>query len=133
MSQFEKAVILIMESFARLAIKASRFGVHSTYQVGAVIVAKNRVLATGFNHQTKTHPMIRSVDPHKTLHAEIHALIRCGRGCLTGATVIVYRETRSGTMAMAKPCPACQKLLKDHGVSSMVYSTPNGWMTEEIF
>jgi len=121
-----------MESFIRLAIRAAKRGIHEEYPVGAVIVDKNRVVSTGFNNQHKTHPMIKAIDPHRTLHAEIHAIIRSGRCELQDATVIVYRQSKTGKMAMAKPCPTCQALLKEHGVSRMIYSTPEGWAREKI-
>jgi deoxycytidylate deaminase len=121
-----------MDSFGRLAKKAAKLGRHSKHRVGAVIIDKNRVISTGFNDQSKTHPMVRAIDPFKTLHAEIHALIRSGEYELRGATVIVYRELKTGEMAMARPCSICQKLLKERGVTRMIYSSPTGWQKEDI-
>ena len=46
----------------------------------------------------------------------------------------VYREHKNGVKALARPCPACQKMIKDMGIKEVWFTTENGfgyeWMED---
>lgn len=86
-------------------------------KVGAVI-RKGNVTITGHN-QKKTHPVFNSRG--YTLHAEAHALIRAGEEA-RGAECYVYRATRNGNPALAKPCAQCLAWLIEAGVKRIYYT-----------
>ena len=53
----------------------------------------------------------------------IHAEARLSRKLDVGATVWVARMSCNGHLAMAKPCPRCEKALRLRGVRRVIYST----------
>ena len=46
--------------------------------------------------------------------------------------IYVYRETKSGKRAMARPCAACTKALKDLGIKKICYTTDDGFCEEKF-
>jgi deoxycytidylate deaminase len=128
-------------AFARSVSNFSDFYIDKTSKhVGCIIVYKNRVMAVGWN-TSKEHPLQKeynkqrnfNVDSCKnSLHAEIYALIRCADINIdwSRASIFIYRELASGIMAMAKPCSACTKAIKDRGIKSIFYTTENGYEGE---
>ena len=108
-----------------LAKRASERSDHEIFRLGAVIFNKNRILSVGFNHKFKTHPIIQTLggDFHKTLHAEIHAIIQVkNKAILRGSSIFVYRSNKDGFLAIAKPCPCCQKIIKHYGIKDIIYT-----------
>lgn len=97
------------------------------HKLGAVIVNKNKIVGLGFNKPSKTHP--KSTHPHKTVHAELDAVLDTERQHLEGSTIYIYREHKDGNPAEAKPCNHCQKLIKLVGIKK-VYYTSNGQYKE---
>lgn len=102
----------------RLSYKSN----HHKVQMGCVIVDKNRVIGLGIN-QMKTNP--KSPYPYKTTHCEFDAVLDCERRSIKGASIYIYRENKSGTLANAKPCRYCEYLLRRVGIKR-VYFTNNG-------
>jgi deoxycytidylate deaminase len=70
----------------------------------------------------KSHP--KTLDPWKTIHAEFHALIGLSKGDSKGCVAYVYRETKDGKPANAKPCRTCEKALKLAGIKKVYYTLP---------
>jgi len=110
--------------------------------VGCVIVYKNKVISAGWNI-SKEHPLQKeynkernfNVDSCKnSLHAEIYALIRCIYTDIdwSKVSIFIYRELANGNVAMARPCNACTKAIKDRGIKSVFYTTENGY-AKEVF
>ena len=93
-------------------------------KIGAVLVSKHQIVSVGFNKMTKTHPKMSKLSEHKRIHAELDALIGVDASATKGSTVYIYRETRRGGVALSKPCPHCQVLLKEAGVKTVYYSDP---------
>jgi tRNA(Arg) A34 adenosine deaminase TadA len=90
------------------------------HRVVAGIFHKNKLISLGFN-QKKTHP--RQVLSQKNfnekrqfLHAEIHALIQAQKYQLKNLSMYVYRQTRNGVPALARPCAGCFAALASAGV-----------------
>ena len=89
------------------------------YQLAALIVRKNRVLAVGYNNP-KTHPLAKT--KMKQLHAECSAIIKCNPIDLYGSEIVVVRARRDGKVGMARPCMACARLIKQTGLKRVHYT-----------
>ena len=50
----------------------------------------------------------------------------------TPNSLYVYREYANGNKAMARPCPACMKYIKEFGIKHICYSTADGIAEERI-
>jgi tRNA(Arg) A34 adenosine deaminase TadA len=108
-----------MEGFLKIAHRESRRGDHKQYYFGAVIARRGSILGVGHNTM-KTHPLM---GPLKRTHAEIAALIRTRPIDIVGATVYVVRTNRNGKIGMARPCPICRTILKQHGITEAQFTT----------
>lgn len=108
-----------LPSFLRLARNISK---HSTFKirVGAVLVNNGHPISIGFN-KIKYCSRYSHLQ-EQSLHAEMVCLKTSGKEYIEKSTIYVYRETKNGP-ALAKPCKACQKMLKEFGVKRMIYST----------
>ncbi len=107
----------------------------SKKQVGAILLNRNKVVATATNIETKTHPIqarfAERVGLHEKifLHAEIAALVKCREEC---DTIVVARlgGHNHDELRMAKPCPVCALALKEAGIDKVHYTTNNGFLYE---
>ncbi len=116
--------------FLQLAKELSQMSTHSDHKHGCVIVYKNRVIGKGYN-KASTHP--KSTHRFNNLHAEMAALFSIKndynylpRKCI----MYVYRQHKNGSPALSKPCPSCTKLIKLNRLSTVVYTTEDGWVVE---
>jgi len=88
-------------------------------EITAVIYDKRgRVISIGYNSYVKTHPM-QAFYAKKTgnesrvfLHAEMDAIIKAGSRIQQAYKISIFRYTRDGKPACAKPCAVCQEALK---------------------
>jgi len=99
------------------AKKQSAFS-KSRFRLGAVLTKRKKILGKGFNSR-KTHPVFGS-GKFYSLHAETHALYKAilSGYDVQGSTVYVYRSNFN----LAKPCEDCEKTLREHGISKVVYT-----------
>lgn len=104
----------------RLACIARLHSNHK-YQMGAVIFQK-RPVAVGFNYQ-KTHPIFSDGEKFWSIHAEMNCLLH-RESDIYGGHIYVYRETRNGLPAMAKPCKNCMVNIIEAGISRIYYTVP---------
>ena len=109
--------------FFRLAKSASTHSNHR-YQMGCAISVHGKAVSVGFNF-CKTHPQHTTAE-RPSIHAEVSAVIHAQCN-ISGGTAWVYRETRNGKLAMAKPCERCQMILQEAGIKKVFYTTTNGW------
>lgn len=93
--------------------------------MGAVIVAGNRLISSGWNIN-KSHPKQKVYfNPKREIHAELSALLRCPENLLVGSTLYIVRKDRtvnSRVVLLAKPCPVCYEAIVDAGIEKVVYS-----------
>jgi dCMP deaminase len=115
-------------SFFRLARQLAKYSHHPDYQFGAVVVKGSRVVSVGCN-KYKTHPKAKS--EFNRIHAELGAILNA-KTDLTGATIYVYRETRHGIPALARPCKHCQAVIKAAGIKKMYYSGEGEYCYEHV-
>jgi deoxycytidylate deaminase len=113
-------------------------------QLGAVIVLRNEIIATGYN-RCKTHPLQayysalagrpQAIFPH----AEISALDKLTKQKWESnqyandfhlMKVYIFRETQHG-LGMSKPCEICTLALKDFRIKHIFYTSESGYVYEE--
>lgn len=116
-------------NYMSLALSMARKSV-SRYRLGAVVVKGRKVVSTGYNQMSKTHPMMqrfnRDTEYLPRIHAEIHSCLGVPAGDLNGADVYVGRIFKNGNPALAKPCIICERFLRSVGVDKVYYSTDTG-------
>lgn len=109
------------------------------HHLGAVVIYRGGLLATGYN-STKTSPVQKQYNrargydveascAYNTVHAEVACLskIRYLDIDFSKASIYIYREHKNGTKALARPCPACRKMIKDMGIKEVWFTTEDGY------
>lgn len=96
----------------RRAMKLAEKASHTFAFHGVIVTKGGAVKAMGYNH-------------HR-IHAEINALKQLWPSERKGTRVLSIRVSRTGTLAMAKPCPACMEFMREHGIKQVWYSTSEG-------
>lgn len=82
---------------------------------------KGRILAAGRNNYHKTHPLQAraalavGLDQKIYLHAEIDALVKV-KDWSKAHRIVVTRFNKHGQPALAKPCPICQRVIRQAGI-----------------
>jgi tRNA(Arg) A34 adenosine deaminase TadA len=121
---------MISDNLYDLAIETAKSS-PSKKQVGAILLNKNRVVATATNLESKSHPLQArfaervGLGEKIYLHAEIAALVKCREEC---DTIIVARVNPQHKLRMAKPCPICSLALEEAGISNIHYTTNDGFL-----
>jgi tRNA(Arg) A34 adenosine deaminase TadA len=90
-------------------------------RLGAVVVKKGLIVGVGHN---KVHS---TGNPREGRHAELEALNNTKARHRVNSVVYVCRLTKNDFLAMAKPCAACQTVMKKMGVKYVYFSVPGGW------
>lgn len=107
--------------------------------IGCVIVKGNKILARGCNVE-KSHPKQKFLNEkcrkfttkNNYIHAELNAIIHSTTYNLSGATCYLYREDGNGQMCCCKPCPACEFVLRQVGITTVYYTDYNKFMKMEL-
>lgn len=109
--------------------------------IGAVAVYADKVLLAKAHNTERTNPTQRHYNryrisrdeiwntPHKS-HAEMEIFrkIRYLDLDFSRVTVYIYREhKKNGTPALARPCAACERALRDLGIKDVYYTTDGGY------
>lgn len=121
---------MISDNFLQLAIDTAKSS-PSKKRVGAVLLKKNKVIATAVNLERKSHPLQAKFAKRVGLwqkiylHSEIHALIKAREDA---DTIVVARVNPQNKLRNAKPCPICALALEEAGVNNIYYSTDVGFM-----
>lgn len=129
-----------IQRYFNMAKNVSELSDYTQFKLGAVIVYKNRIVSAGWNVK-KENPLqkkynhLRGFDVDKyvnSLHAEMYAIIKARDLDINWekASIFIYRQLRDGTKALAKPCPACEKAIKDLGIKNVYYTGKNKYVHE---
>ena len=131
-----KKIDLKFFEVARVVSETSDF---PRIHIGAVIVLKHDIVSVGVNQQ-KTHPIQkhyninrdfeRAESANHFIHAEMDALRKVKYYNLKNAAIYIYRENKSGNLAMSKPCNACMAFIKHLGIQHIFYTGDNGYCYE---
>lgn len=121
---------MLTKGFFQLARAAAMQSDHR-YKVGCVLVKNGKPVSVGFNI-TKTHPQFTDAE-HPSIHAEVKAILNA-RCDLRNATAYVYRETKRGNPALAKPCANCRAYLIEAGIKNVFFtiSSEPYWQEERL-
>jgi deoxycytidylate deaminase len=118
-----------MTRFAEMAADCST---HRNYQVGCAVFLKGKLIALGTNND-KTHPEQFRFGRSVSSHAEFLAIKKLkNKNLLNGATLVVCRKLKDGSLAQSRPCELCMPLLLASGVKRVVYSTAEGYKEERL-
>lgn len=113
---------------------ASMLSDFPTHKLGAVMMLGNKVLAVGYNI-TKTHPIQkkynieRGYNPDVKNNGQVHAEMMCLINTKyldvdwSRVSLYIYREHKDHTTAIAKPCPACEKAIRERGINQVYFTT----------
>lgn len=127
-------------AYFRAAKAVSELSDYPIHQIGCVVVKGHRIVSSGHNHKHKCNPLQAKLDTEKygvacpgKLHAEIMALLPLIRDKvdLKGASIYIYRQHKNGTLAMARPCSICEKVIKELGIKKIFYTIENGYSVEK--
>lgn len=113
-------------------------------RVGCVISYKGTVLAKGFNTD-RTHTAQAKYNKWRykdagnrylpcKLHGEVCALNRIKYLDIDFSKVhiYIYRELRDGTVALARPCAACEAAIRAMGIKHIHYTGKNSYIHEKL-
>lgn len=128
-------------AYFKAAKAISELSDHYRYKVGAVVVMNHRIISSGHNSDSKTHPLQKKYNKYRFTdegehkqHAELSALLPLikARVDLSNATIFTYREHKNNRIAMSRPCKSCLQLIKDLGIKKICYTTEDGYAYEQI-
>ena len=111
------------------AIKESKKSTHHSFQMGAVIVNKGKIMSCGHN-QLKTHPL--SMHKYKQIHAEFHALISFKGESVARYDIYVARVNGNNEYVLAKPCVSCMNMIMTSELNRLYYTTDTGYECIDI-
>jgi deoxycytidylate deaminase len=105
---------------------------HTTF-----IFHKARILSIGYNDYKKLHPYHRlgkyvgyKTNPENyqpCLHSEISAILKLGEEDLSKYSFVNVRIDGKNNLALSKPCPNCERVLRQVGFKRLFYSSENGF------
>ena len=106
-------------------------------KIGCIIVKGNKILARGFNKE-KSHPkqkylngkFRKFVTKHNYIHAELDTILHSSTDNLSGSTCYLYREDGYGNICCCRPCPACEFVLRQVGITTVYYTDNNKFVKE---
>ena len=114
--------------FFDLAKKISKLSNHHHHKIGSVIVRGSKIVSVGTNN-IKTHP--KAPHPHYSLHSEPAAILLAKQD-LMNCEIYVYRETKAGVPAIARPCTYCLPFIREAGLTEMHYSISGTFKSEKL-
>lgn len=126
-------------SFFKAAKAMSELSDFHKAHLGCVVTCGSRIISSGYN-ESKTSPLQKELNalrfskdtPHSN-HSEVKALIPLihrGDVDFNRCNIYVYREHKDGTLALARPCKSCQKLIRDLGIKKIYYTVEDGYAEE---
>ena len=142
-----KSQILATKSPLKKSILHQAFAVamasNAPKKIGAILLKRNRIIASAVNDYTRTHPVQYwaaqnaarifnepQLENKTYLHAELRSLIKAKEDA---DTIVVCRVGGHGgqELRMSRPCRVCEGYIRScSSVVHIHYSTPQGFMYE---
>lgn len=129
------------KSFFDAAKVVSTMSNFDRVHIGCVVTdGRHRIISSASN-SNKTHPLQKqlnrerfNLDTIHSLHAETAALLPLMKENIDFSRVEIYthRNVKDGSLAMARPCASCMRLIKELGIRKIWYTTPDGYACEYI-
>lgn len=137
------------EYFIEVAQVLSKRSTCLRRRYGAVVVKDNVIVSTGYNGSPKgeancidTGQCVRqelNVPPGEryelcvSVHAEQNAIINCDPVKMQGATIYIAGFNADGSIASAKPCLLCNRMIANARIARVVYLDESGlWEKESL-
>lgn len=98
--------------YIRIAYREAAKSRHHQHKLGAVLVKGGKPIAVAHNF---SH-----------VHAEHACLNQAWRSDVDGATMVVVRVRKNGTIGMARPCALCMKRLIQAGIKKVLFTNESG-------
>lgn len=129
--------------FFKAAHDASLMSDYKRIKIGAALVKGTHIVNSACN-SNKTSPIQAKYAHHRycpdcgslpKVHSEtavLSPLIGRPEIDFSQYSIYVYREFKNGEKAMARPCRSCMALIKDLGIKRVFYTTPDGYVEENI-
>lgn len=122
--------------YARTASLNSNFGNHA---LGAAAIYKGQLIALGWNTR-KTHPAQarynsreRGFDGYRfnsTIHAEMMLINKIKYLDINFSKLKVFVWRGKQSPRISKPCPACERALRDLGIKHVFYTGNDSYIEE---
>lgn len=130
--------------FAAIAARKADYKNRAASKIGAVAIYKGSIIAEAWNTE-KTSTLQnkyniyrytnKSMPPKAHCETNLIQKIRwkCGNSLdWNKVEIYLYREYQNGELALCRPCCSCINLLKDYGIKSIYYTTPDGFVEERF-
>ena len=114
-----------MIGLLKKAKEMSEKSTHPHYPMVAFAMKGGNIVEWGTNRYSK-------INFPKTLHCEEALAQKLGRRGETISKVFIFRFKGSGSLGLARPCLRCREALREVGVTRIVFSSDNGFITEKI-
>ena len=90
------------------------------FKHGCVVMSGKNVIAKGNNH-------VRNKVGTLSIHAEMDAIWKMDSDQYSNKKAVIVRLSNGATkLANSRPCSICMGLLKQHGITTIAYSTSSG-------
>ncbi len=110
---------------------------------GAIVVKEDVIVSTGYNGPVRgginclevgclknelNLPHYSGYDVCPAVHAEENAIINAARhgSCVLGGTLYIYGMNPDGSLAEAKPCERCKRVIINAGIREVVIKREDG-------
>lgn len=123
---------MLYNNIIKCAIEEMNKSSHTT-RVGAVVFKGKRIYGSGHNGIRSSSLCMKYRNWEESLHAEQAALLNLDWNKLKGFSILVYRAKKDGSLALARPCPMCQKLIEHVGIKNIYYTSNTGEILLEKF
>lgn len=110
-------------------------------KIGCCAIYKHKIISSGCNSM-KTNPTQKRLNAYRfdadtpaTLHAELSCLLPLiNRKDIDfgNVSLYIYREFKSGELALSKPCASCEALIRSLGIRNIYYTGNKSYISEEI-
>jgi len=137
------------EYYLEIAKAVSRRATCLRRNFGAVIVNHDQIISTGYNGSPRGSPNcsdigecerqklgINSGERYEiccSVHAEANAIIQTSRNMLLGGTLYLFGENvGEKSVAVARPCQMCRRMIINAGISKVIIKTPESYKEELV-
>ena len=107
--------------------------------IGCIAVYKKKMIGIGYN-QAKTNPIQAKYNVYrgiKTVNDYIHAEMACINQIknldidFSKVKLFVYREDAEKNIRICRPCEACERAIRDLGITKVYYTDTNKYVRED--
>lgn len=101
------------------------------FRLGCILFDKRGKVVKARTNSMKTHPKLTSLTEFPFLHAEQACILSQGIDNCDGLSLMVVRVRKDSSLANAKPCSTCEKVIKLTGIKKVFYTNDLGEITHK--